>query len=94
MPINWTGQGDTYVGIEFSNIPVCTRVVLKDANTGRATPSPSNALINGGAGTARIPYPVGLPAGDYYVVGELNGEWVAQTVEFHCNGGPVSELPP
>lgn len=94
MPINYTGQNATSVSVQYFALPAATRALFTDANTGSRTPSGSDALQAGGEGTASVPFPVGLPAGDYYLVGECNGELVGQTVKFHSAGGPPPDMPP
>ena len=94
MIINYTGQDATGVGVQFVDAPTGVRAVFVDANTGRSTMSNSDALEAGGAGTATIAFPVGLPAGDYFLAAQLSGQKLAQTVKFHATGEPPTELPP
>jgi hypothetical protein len=94
MPINYTGQNALSVGVQYSALPAGTSAIFANADTGAKTPSGSNALQAGGDGTASVPFPVGLPPGDYYLEADCNGEWVGQTVKFHTTGGPPTEMPP
>jgi hypothetical protein len=94
MPINYATQNATSVSVQYSSVPAGTRTIFQDANTGAKIPSGSDALDAGGDGTAAIPFPVGLPASDYYLVGECNGDLVGQTVKFHTTGGPPPDMPP
>lgn len=93
MAINLNGQTATEVGIQYFGVAAGTTLVFKNTSTGAATPSGSDALMNGGDGTAEIPYPAGLPAGDYCLVAQLGDEWAGQTVKFYYNG-PPPEMPP
>lgn len=94
MAINYVTQNATSVTVQYSAVPAGTRAIFQDAGTGAKTPSGSDALYAGGDGNVRIPFPIGLAAGDYFLVGECNDEWVAQTVKFHTTGGPPPEMPP
>jgi hypothetical protein len=94
MAINYVSQNATSVTVQYSAVPAGTRAIFQDANTGAKIRSDSDALKAGGDGNASIPFPVGLPSGDYFLVGEYNGDWVGQTVKFHTSGGPPPEMPP
>jgi hypothetical protein len=56
--------------------------VFVDKTTGQKTPSDSGALSAGGSGSADIPFP-GLRPGEYYLLAQERGQYLAETVPFY-----------
>jgi hypothetical protein len=85
MPsLNYVSQTPNGVSVTYADMPAGSDAVFVNQVSGAKTPSQSSALSAGGNGSAEIPNP-GLAAGQYYLVAENSGQFVAQTVMFYIN---------
>lgn len=89
MPtLNYVRQTADTVRATYVDMPVSTEVVFVDTTSGAKTPSQSNALRNGGNGSADIPIDPSLPAAGYYLLAQgPGGQYLAQTVTFYIRRG-------
>jgi hypothetical protein len=77
--VDYTGQTASAVSVQFSDLPASTNLVVVDQTSGAIV---SPAIVVSGSGSLDIPL-VGLIHGDYYVLAQQAGQWIAQTVVFH-----------
>ena len=84
--VSQTAQG---VRVNYADMPADTEAVFVNTTSGTKTPSASNALNNGGSGSADIPIEPSLPAGSYYLLaqGRQSKQNLAQTVPFYISRG-------
>ncbi|WP_426434231.1 hypothetical protein [Bradyrhizobium genosp. P] len=83
MPIlNYVSQNSTTVNVSYADMPVGADVVFVDKTSGKTTaPVNDNAIAAGGNGQAAIEIP-GLTNGDYCLLAQKAGTFLAQTVTF------------
>jgi hypothetical protein len=78
--LNYTGQTAQNVSVMYVALPANTKIVLVDQVSGVIFTSPS-AVVSG-SGSLAMPL-TGLPPGQYYLLAQQNGGWIAQTVMFY-----------
>ena len=85
MPVlDYVSQTAGSVRVTYADMPRGTEVVFVNTTSGAKTPSQSNALSNGGSGSADIPIDPSLPAAGYYLLAQRpEGQYLAQTVTFY-----------
>jgi hypothetical protein len=85
MPaLNYVSQTPQSVSVTYLDIPAAANLVFIDQVSGAQTPAQSGALVAGGDGSADIPIP-DLDKGQYYLLAQASGNYVAQTVPFYIN---------
>jgi hypothetical protein len=84
MALNYVSQTPKSISVTYSDMPAGANVVFVNQVSGAKTPSPGSALSAGGNGSAEIPVP-DLAAGQYYLLAQNSGQYVAQTVMFYIN---------
>jgi hypothetical protein len=85
MPaLNYVSQTPQSVSVTYTDLPAAANLVFIDHVSGAQTPAPSDALAAGGDGSAEIAIP-DLEKGQYYLLAQVSGNYVAQTVPFYIN---------
>jgi hypothetical protein len=79
--INYTGQTDLNVSVAYFDVPAGTQVFL--VNQVNGAKQPALVPLLSGSGSLEIPIPSG--PGQYYVLGQQAGVWVARTVMFYTH---------
>jgi hypothetical protein len=64
----------------YFDLPANTKIMFVDKTSGVIFFSPSNVV--GGSGSLVMPL-TGLPPGQYYLLAQQSGQWIAQTVVFY-----------
>jgi len=77
--LNYASQSDVYVTVDYAGLPADTQLFLLN----RVSGGKWAALVPlvSGSGSMAVPLPSG--PGDYSVLAEQGGDWVAQTVTFY-----------
>jgi hypothetical protein len=85
MPaLNYVSQTPQNVSVTYTDMPAAANLVFIDQISRAQTPAQSGALAVGGDGSAEIPIP-DLAKGQYYLLAQVSGNYVAQTVPFYVN---------
>jgi hypothetical protein len=85
MPaLNYVSQTPQSVSVTYTDMPAAANLVFVNQVSRAQTPSQSGAFGTGGDGSAEIPIP-GLEKGQYYLLAQLSGNFIAQTVTFYIN---------
>ena len=85
MPaLNYVSQTPQSVSVTYTDMPAAANLVFIDQVSRAQTPAQSGALAVGGDGSAEIPIP-DLEKGQYYLLAQVSGNYVAQTVTFYVN---------
>ena len=85
MPaLNYVSQTPQSVSVTYTDMPAGANLVFIDQVSRAQTPAQSGALGTGGDGSAEIPIP-DLEKGQYYLLAQVSGNYVAQTVPFYIN---------
>ncbi|MGA8498142.1 MAG: hypothetical protein WB764_21835 [Xanthobacteraceae bacterium] len=85
MPaLNYVSQTPQSVSVTYVDMPAAANLAFIDQVSGAQTAVPSGALAAGGDGSAEIPIP-GLEKGQYYLLAQVSGNYIAQTVTFYIN---------
>jgi hypothetical protein len=84
MALNYVSQTPQSVSVTYTDMPAAANLVFIDHVSGTQTPAQSGALAAGGDGSADIPIP-DLDAGQYYLLAQASGNYVAQTVPFYIS---------
>jgi hypothetical protein len=85
MPaLNYVSQTAQSVSVTYTDMPAAANLAFIDQVSGAQTAAPSGALAAGGNGVAEIPIP-DLAKGQYYLLAQVSGTYVAQTVPFYIN---------
>ena len=85
MPaLNYVSQTPQSVSVTYTDMPAAANLVFIDQISRAQTPAQSGALAVGGDGSAEIPIP-DLAKGQYYLLAQVSGNYVAQTVTFYVN---------
>ncbi len=85
MPtLDYVSNDSQNVSVTYSDMPAGTNAVFVNQVSGQQTPSPSDALSEGGSGSAQIPIS-GVTSGQYYLQAQNSGQSLAQTVMFYIN---------
>jgi hypothetical protein len=77
--LNYTSQSDVYVNVEYANLPANTQLFLLN----RVSGGKWAALVPMVSGSGSMAVPLPSAPGDYSVLAEQAGDWVAQTVTFY-----------
>ena len=77
--LNYAGQSAVYVNVEYAGLPADTQLFILNQVSG-AKWAALVPLVSG-SGSMGIPKPAA--PGQYYVLAQQAGEWVAQTVMFY-----------
>ena len=78
--LNYTGQTAQNVSVMYFDLPANTKIMFVDQTNGVIFSSPGNVVS--GSGTLVIPL-TSLPPGQYYLLAQQSGQWIAQTVVFY-----------
>jgi hypothetical protein len=85
MPaLNYVSQTPQNVSVTYTDMPAAANLAFIDQVSGAQIAVPSGALAAGGNGVAEIPIP-DLEKGQYYLLAQVSGNYVAQTVPFYIN---------
>ena len=85
MPaLNYVSQTPQSVSVTYTDMPAAANLVFIDQISRAQTPAQSGALTVGGGGSAEIPIP-DLAKGQYYLLAQVSGNYVAQTVPVYVN---------
>ena len=85
MPaLNYVSQTPQSVSVTYTDMPAAANLVVVDQICRAQTAAQSGALAVGGDGSAEIPIP-DLEAGQYYLLAQASGNFIAQTVMFYIN---------
>jgi hypothetical protein len=85
MPaLNYVSQTPQSVSVTYTDIPPAANLVFVNQVSRAQTPAQSGALSSGGDGSAEIPIP-DLEKGQYYLLAQMSGNFIAQTVTFYVN---------
>jgi hypothetical protein len=79
--INYSGQTDVTVDVSYFDLPAGTQVFL--VNQVNGVKSVALVPLLSGSGSLGIPIPSG--PGQYYVLAQQGGLWVARTVMFYTH---------
>jgi len=82
--LNYTSQGDTSVNVEYFDLPAGTQLFYLNQVNG--VKSAALVPLISGSGSMAVPMPAG--PGQYSVVAEQGGVWVAQSVVFYAKEPP------
>lgn len=77
--VNYTGQTAQNVSVMYFGLPANTNLMIVNHTSGAIVTPP---IVVAGAGSLDITL-LGLIHGDYYVLAQQAGQWIAQTVIFH-----------
>jgi nitrogen fixation protein FixH len=77
--LNYTGQTAQHVSVMYFDLPANTKIVLVDEISGAIV---SQGPMASGAGSLAISL-AALPSGQYYLLAQQSGQWIAQTVIFY-----------
>ena len=78
--LNYTGQTAQNVSVMYFALPANSHIVIVDQISGAIVSSPG--LVVSGSGSLNVPL-LGVIPGQYYVLTQSNGQWIAQTVVFY-----------
>ena len=78
--LNYTSQTDQDVTVDYADLPTDTQIVFVDGTSG--VQYTSQGVLVTGTGSLVLPF-AGLPSGEYYVLAQQSGDWIAQTVNFY-----------
>lgn len=78
--LNYTGQTAQNVSVMYFDLPANTKILFVDQISGGVMASP--ATVVSGSGSLVIPL-TGLVPGQYYLLAQQSGQWIAQTVMFY-----------
>ncbi len=85
MPtLDYVSQTPQNVSVTYTDMPAAANLVFMDQVSRAQTPAQSGALATGGDGSAEIPIP-DLEPGQYYLLAQASGNYIAQTVPFYVN---------
>ena len=85
MPaLNYVSQTPQSVSVTYTDMPAAANLVFVNQVSRAQTPAQSGALSTGGDGSAEIPIP-DLEKGQYYLLAQMSGNFIAQTVTFYVN---------
>ena len=85
MPtLDYVRNDSQNVSVTYTDMPAAANLVFIDQISRAQTPAQSGALAVGGDGSAEIPIP-DLAKGQYYLLAQVSGNYVAQTVPFYVN---------
>ena len=79
--INYTGQTDLNVSVAYFDVPDGTQIFI--VNEVNGVKQAALVPLISGSGSLNIPIPSG--PGQYYVLGQQAGVWVARTVMFYTH---------
>jgi hypothetical protein len=83
MPaLNYVSQTPTSISVTYTDMPAGANAVFVNQVSGAKTPSQGGALSQGGSGSAEVPIS-GLAAGQYYLLAQNAGQFLAQSVMFY-----------
>jgi hypothetical protein len=82
--LNYQGQSDVSVSVTYDDLPASTQLFYLNRVSG-AKWAALVPLVSG-SGSMSIPMPSG--PGDFYILAEQGGDWVAQTVMFYAAEPP------
>lgn len=85
MPtLDYVSQTPQSVSVTFTDMPAAADLVFVNQVSRAQTPAQSGALAAGGDGSVEIPIP-DLEKGQYYLLAQASGNYIAQTVPFYIN---------
>jgi hypothetical protein len=85
MPtLDYVSQTPQSVSVTYTDMPAAANLVFVNQVSRAQTPAQSGALAAGGDGSAEIPIP-DLENGQYYLLAQASGNYIAQTVPFYIN---------
>ena len=85
MPaLNYVSQTPQNVSVTYTDLPAAANLAFVDQVSRAQTAAQSAALAAGGDGSAEIPIP-DLEKGQYYLLAQVSGNYIAQTVPFYIN---------
>jgi hypothetical protein len=78
--LNYTGQTAQNVSVMYFSLPANTKILIVDQISGVLI-DPNLPLVSG-SGSLVVPLS-GLKPGEYYLLAQQAGQWIAQTVMFY-----------
>lgn len=78
--LNYTSQTSQDVTVEYADLPTDTQIVFVDGTSG--VQYTSQGVLVTGTGSVVVSF-TGLPSGQYYLLAQQSGGWIAQTVNFY-----------
>jgi hypothetical protein len=82
--LDYDSHTATDVSVTYADMPTGTEVLFVNQTSGAKFPSSGDPLTAGGSGQADIPIP-SLAKGEYYLLAQEAGQYIAQTVPFYID---------